>query len=413
MRIAVFTSQFPSRLCTFFTRDIRTLVEAGFEVDIYPIYPLDPNLWRYIPEILNESVFPRSRVHHISIQDSLLTPSNISLREIPIYFKDIISITASAVRYGFKPLAKSIYSAIKAWGWAHRNTRKYDHILAYWGNYAATSAYMFHRLTNGDSAFSIFLHAGTDLYRDQVFLKQKLLYADNIFVVCDFNRQFLQNLYPSIFPKISNSIYLYHLGLDLEEFPYSPDNRPESKIIAVGALTKLKGFDFLLYAVKDLISRGIGVEIDLIGDGEERASLELLAQQLEIADRIKFFGWLPFKEVKNAMLQAALLVHPSSDIGDAVPTVIKEAMALGTPVVASQIAGIPEILDYGRCGELVPPKEVKALSDAIEKMLRNEPLRKNYAKLGRRFAEDKFDLWRNGRKLADILHTTKRRLHNN
>lgn len=407
MRLAIFTNRFPSS-CTFFARDVRALLEAGIELDIYPIYPLDSKLWRYVPDILNEHVFLRSHVHHITIRKSLIPTADISLDKTLIYFKDVISISCSAASYGFIPLAKSIYASIKAWGWAHHTKRKYDHILAYWGNYAATCAYLFHRLTDRNSAFSIFLHAGIDLYRDQVFLKQKLLYADNIFAVCDFNRQFVQELYPDIFQRISNKIHVYNLSLDLSEFPYSPHNRPERKIIAVGGLTKLKGFNYLLYAVHDLVSRGLEVEVDLIGDGEERNSLKLLADKLGIASRVKFTGWLPFKEVKNAMLQATILVHPSSDIGDSMPTVIKEAMALGTPVVASNVAAIPELLDDGKRGVLVPPRDSKALADAIEKVINNEPLRRHYSELGRSYAEKKFDLWKNGQYLANILNLTQR-----
>ena len=69
------------------------------------------------------------------------------------------------------------------------------------------------------------------------------------------------------------------------------------------------------------------------------------------------------------MRRATLLVHPSIGLGDAVPTVIKEAMALGTPVVASAVAGIPELLDEGRCGVLTPPRDPVALSEAMERLL--------------------------------------------
>jgi glycosyltransferase involved in cell wall biosynthesis len=386
---------------------MRGLLESGIDIDIYSIYPLDPNLWDCIPDILNERVFPHSRIHHININKCLTSVNNLTVNQCFSYFKDVISILTSAIRYGFTPLAKSAYASIKAWGWAHQEEKKYDHILAYWGNYSATCAYLFQRLTNRNIGFSMFLHAGTDLYRDNVFLKQKLLYADNIFVVCEYNRQFIQEHFPTIYPKISKKIYVYHLGLDFNEFPYSPDNRVKSKIIAVGSLTRLKGFDYLLLAVKELASSGIELEVDLIGDGEERSSLNNLAFKLGVADHVKFYGWLPFEEVKKAMLQASLLVHPSSDIGDAVPTVIKEALALGTPVIASNVAGIPEILDYGKCGELVPPRDINALANAINKLLQDEALRRDYAEKGRKFAETKFNLWKNGQQLAELLESSR------
>jgi glycosyltransferase involved in cell wall biosynthesis len=83
-------------------------------------------------------------------------------------------------------------------------------------------------------------------------------------------------------------------------------------------------------------------------------------------------------------------------------------MALGTPVIASTVAGIPELLDQGRCGELVPPRDVKTLADAIEKLLSNEPLRRSFAESGRRYGEQQFDLWKIGQQVASILNSTKR-----
>jgi glycosyltransferase involved in cell wall biosynthesis len=95
-------------------------------------------------------------------------------------------------------------------------------------------------------------------------------------------------------------------------------------------------------------------------------------------------------------------------LGDAVPTVIKEAMALGTPVIGSTAVGIPELLDQGRCGVLVPERQPDRLADAIAMLLRRGDLRDELARAGRAFAVRTFDLWRNGQRLADLLRTTRR-----
>jgi glycosyltransferase involved in cell wall biosynthesis len=91
-----------------------------------------------------------------------------------------------------------------------------------------------------------------------------------------------------------------------------------------------------------------------------------------------------------------------------VPTVIKEAMALGTPVIGSTAVGIPELLDHGHCGLLVPERQPDQLADAIALLLRRGDLREELARAGRAFAERTFDLWRNGQRLADLLRATKR-----
>jgi glycosyltransferase involved in cell wall biosynthesis len=242
-------------------------------------------------------------------------------------------------------------------------------------------------------------------------MESKLLYADNIFVVCEFNREFLRKKFPAVFPAIEKKIHIHHLGLDFRELEFVEKGRSANTILCVGRFDKLKGFDYVLNAVKTLEAKGIFAEVELLGDGDEGESLRLLAASSGMAGRVKFLGWRTFAEVQAAMKRATMLVHASADIGDAVPTVIKEAAALGTPVVGTNVAGIPELLDYGTCGLLVPPRDVPALAGAIEKFLRDPALRSSYAVAGRAYAERKFDLWKNGRLLADRLTSTVRGAH--
>src|SRR5215471_14213304 len=71
MRLAVFTNQFPTKGNTFFSRDMRALLESGFDIDIFSFYPLDTTLWRYVPDILNEQLLSRNKIYHISFAQSL------------------------------------------------------------------------------------------------------------------------------------------------------------------------------------------------------------------------------------------------------------------------------------------------------------------------------------------------------
>ena len=385
------------------------LLDAGFDIDIFPFYPLNSDLWRYVPEILSEHVLVRSKVHHIGFLKSLTYLKSAGPRKLSRFLGDAGSIALSAARFGLVPVGKSLYVFPKAWAWSQKHLNQYDHVLAYWGNYAASCAYVFHRLMDRPVPFSMFLHAGIDLYWDQVFLRQKLLYADNIFVVCDFNRQFVRRRYPDIYPAISENIHEYHLGLDLSAFPYRPHGRPSRRILGVGTFAKYKGYEFLLRATAELHRRGINCELELVGDGKEANSLKKLARELSISGKVHFPGWLKPADVRAAMENATIFVHPSNGVGDAVPTVIKECMALGTPVIASRTAGIPELLDDGKCGILVPPKDIRAFADGMHQLLESDVLRRAYADAAREYAEKKFDLWRNGHKLAQILSSTNRR----
>lgn len=408
MRLAVFTSKFPHRVSTFFARDIRGLLEAGVEVDVFPIYPVDATQWRYVPDILNERVLPRDRVHHITLRESFRLAGAGAPAGTARWLGDALRVGASAARYGPGPLAKSAYVVVAGRAWARRFPDSYDHILAYWGNYAATGAYVFQRLTNPAVPFSIMLHAGTDLYRTPVYLRQKLLYADNVIVPCEFNRRYIRERHADVAEVIDRKVHVHHLGLDCAEYAYAPGGRAPRTVLAAGGFDKVKGFDYLLRAAAELRRRGVAVNVELVGDGSQGEALRALARSLGIADHVTFLGWLVPSDVRAAMLRAAVLVHPSTGLGDAVPTVIKEAMAVGTPVIASDVAGIPELLDQGRCGVLVPPRDVGALAGAVERLLADESRRRQLAAAGREYAERTFDLWRNGRRLADLLRSTTR-----
>lgn len=408
MRLAVFTSKYPARVATFFERDMRALIEAGIEIDVFSMYPLDSGMWDYSLHTLNEDVLSRDKIHHLSLAQSLSKAGPFPARKVGTYLRDAIAASVSATRYGIVPLAKTAYVLTKSWAWAKESQGKYDHVLAYWGNYAATCAYAFHRLLDRPIPFSIWLHAGADLYDSPVYLKQKLLYADNIVTCCAFNRKYLAEHHADIFPAISDKINVCYHGLNFSEFEYRPDGRQPNRIVAVGRLSQEKGFGYLLRAAHELARRGQHVEVDFVGDGEEAGKLKALAQQLGISDRVRFRGWLKFEAVQAAISEATLLVHPSDGLGDGLPNVIREAMALGTPVIASDIAGIHEALDDGRCGMLLPPRDVTVLANAIESLLQDPVLRRTFAERARKRAEDKFDMWRNGRSLAEHLRSVER-----
>ena len=408
LRLAVFTSTYPARVATFFERDMRALLEAGVAIDVFAVAPLDQRLWRYRLDILGEDILPRHRVHHLRFLESLGHARPWPMRKVATFVRDAAAVSLAAARFGPGPLAKSVYVFPKAWAWAAQHADQYDHVLAYWGNYAGTCAYLFHRLMERPVPFSIWLHAGTDLYRSPVYLREKLGYADGIITCCEFNRRFLEERYADAAGGVAAKVYVSYHGLDLAAFPYRPDGRPARTVLAVGRFARAKGFDHLLRAAGALSARGTPIDVELVGDGPERAALAALARDLGLGERVRFRGWLPFAEVLEAMSRATILVHPSPGLGDGLPNVLREAMAVGTPVVASRVAGIPEALDDGRCGVLVPPADVAALTDAIAGMLADEGRRRRFAAHGRRRTEELFDAWRNGSRLADHLRGLRR-----
>jgi glycosyltransferase involved in cell wall biosynthesis len=316
---------------------------------------------------------------------------------------DTLPISASAIKYGVDAFTKTSYVFVKAWAFAQLYPNVYDHVLAYWGNYPATCAYLYHRLCGRKNPFSIFLHANVDLYRTPIFMKRKMEYADRIITCSDFNRDFIVERFADIKGSIEDKIFVHHHGINFAELPMRLANHAPRTVIAVGRFVKQKGFDYLLRAVHLLVRRGVKITVELVGDGEQAPLLRCLARDLNITDHVIFRGWVPADEVPAAIAHATVLVHPSPDLGDGVPNVIKEAMAVGTPVIGSRVAGIPELLANGEFGVVVPPKDINALADAIETLLSNEGLRQRYVTRAHRYAQQEFDLWKNGQRLARLM----------
>src|SRR5205814_2538711 len=153
-----------------------------------------------------------------------------------VALRDALSVVGAAARYGPVALAKTAYVLPKAWTWggAAQPRCPFDHVLAYWGNYAGTCAYLFHRLATPDVPFSIWLHAGTDLYTRPMFMREKLLYANNIITCCEFNVKYIARTFADITPQITPKIFVCHHGLNLAAFTYRPEGRPANRVIAVG-----------------------------------------------------------------------------------------------------------------------------------------------------------------------------------
>ena len=147
----------------------------------------------------------------------------------------------------------------------------------------------------------------------------------------------------------------------------------------VGRLSPEKGFDLLLRSVADLVGRGRDVRLVLVGDGDDRPRLEGIAGELGIADRVRFAGWCgdvrPYFE--------AMDIFALSSLREGLPNVLLEAMALGVPVVATRIAGIPRMIHDGRNGTLVEPGDGDALTGAVDEQVRNPGLRAAFATAGR------------------------------
>lgn len=405
MRIAVFTNQFPSRL-TFFARDMRALIRAGADVEVFTVRPIEAALWRYARQVLPAEEFPANKVHHLWIPSlgGWLRRSG-SARHGAV--REILKIGWDGLRFGPVPFLKAMHASIQALGWMRHDWDRFDHLHSYWGNHPAICAYLVSRYAATETPFSIALRAH-DLFYNHVYLAEKIRQAGRVFLPGSFHLDFFQQRFPDLHRVVGKRLAVSAPGVDLDEFSYDPTEPEEHTLVAVGRLELEKGHRYLLQAVQRLRQEGVSVRLRLVGEGAERKRLERLARNFGIADRVDFTGWLYADEAKGEIKNGTVLVHPSSGL-DSEPNTIKEAHALGTPVVGTAVAGIPEMLDHGRCGLIVPPADVEALTGALQRYIDDPSLRRSHAERARKLCEKRYDMWENGRRFKELLESTQRR----
>ena len=181
----------------------------------------------------------------------------------------------------------------------------------------------------------------------------------------------------------------HYNGVDLDRF--RPDATPvePGTVLHVARLVEKKGTRVLI----DAMTKIAGGRLVIIGDGPLRVALTRQARQL--GDRVRFLGSLSSDEVTKWMRRASVLAAPSLTAADGdaegLPNVVVEAAASGLPVVATTHSGIPEAVEDGATGFLVPENEADALAARLAELLGSEPLRREMGAAGRRLAERKFN----------------------
>jgi glycosyltransferase involved in cell wall biosynthesis len=181
------------------------------------------------------------------------------------------------------------------------------------------------------------------------------------------------------------------------EFGLPPD---ADVIVTVAVLRQPKGIDDMLEALVPLVESRPGLRYLIVGDGSHRAALESKTAQLGLEGSVCFAGQR--SDVADMLAAADVFVLPS--LTEALPTVIIEAMAVGLPVVATTVGGIPEIVEPGNTGVLVAPAAPAELADAVGRLLGSPRQRHALGLAGRRAAIDKFSIDRQAARLVDEYH---------
>lgn len=212
--------------------------------------------------------------------------------------------------------------------------------------------------------------------------------ASLIIAVSDFIRdKLLEQGYPEA------RVVTHRNGIDTSSFKPTSRNR-EPVAVFVGRFVEKKGCEYLIRALGRLATEGTRLKGILVGDGPLRPALERLAQ--DVGADVEFTGFLPPAGVRDWLERACVAVVPSVTAADGnsegLPTVILEAQAMGTPVVATRHAGNAEGLAEGRSALLVDERDVEGLARAIRRFRDDALAVESWGKAGREFVAARFDI---------------------
>jgi colanic acid/amylovoran biosynthesis glycosyltransferase len=277
--------------------------------------------------------------------------------------------------------------------------RAIDHVHAHWATHPTTSALVASALA--DVPFSFTAHAH-DIQMDTTMLPWKLRRAAFAVTVSEFNRCLLLKLEPDA------RVEVVRCGVDPQLFRPQPRTcvRHPFRVSCVGRLDPEKGQEHLLHALAMLRSSGYVVRCAFVGNGHDQARLERLSASLGLTG-VAFHGRMGSDGVRQVLADSDAMVLPSIRLPngrtEGLPVALMEAMGMAVPVVASRVAGVPELVRDGETGLLVDPGSELQLAAAITRLIDDEPFARRIGQAGMMLVTQEHNLERSTRRLASLF----------
>lgn len=392
MRIGYVLKRYPRFSETFVVNEILAHEAAGLPVEILALRPVaEPHFQDALARVRAPVTYIPERLRDPAAPWKLLVAARERLPGFWDAFRAVEDADADDI-------AQAIQVALVV------QAKGIVHLHAHFATLATTVARL--AASFAGITYSFTAHA-KDIYHrydEPVRLAPKLRDAAHAVTVSDYNLRHLRATHGT---EAARLVRIYN-GLDLARLPWEdPGIRPPA-ILAVGRLVEKKGFHVLVEACRILRGRGNPFTARVVGEGPERPVLAAQIERSGLAGVVTLAGAQPQAEVFAAMRGAVVLAMPSvvSEDGDrdGLPTVLLEAMALGTPCVASDVTGLPELVRDGETGLCVPEADPDRLADAIGRLLGDAALRSRLARAARARVERDFDIHRNAARLRALFH---------
>ncbi|MBW4614358.1 MAG: glycosyltransferase [Desmonostoc vinosum HA7617-LM4] len=402
MKIAFIVNQFPTLSETFILNQITGLIDRGYEVDIYADRSGDMS--KIHPAV--EKYHLQARTRYIGKPDDRIMRLFQVFKLLPNFLRDPILLLESLnfLKYGKQAasLALLFYAAQLL-----DKKQRYDIIHCHFG-------------PNGLRAM---------LLKEMGIFEGRLITKFYGYDISEYIKQYGINVYDKLFATgelccpISNhmklellklgcgeeQLVIHRIGVDCSKFTFALRQQPKdgiTRIITLARLVEKKGVEYGVRAIANLVKSGTKIEYKIVGDGPLRENLEQLIQELNVPGSIKLVGWKQQQEVVKILNESHILLAPSvtSQQGDqeGTPTVLMEAIAMGLPVVSTYHSGIPEIIEDGISGFLVPERDVNALTEKLGYLIAHSEIWPAMGLAGRNFAEKHYDINKLNDQLVEI-----------
>lgn len=364
--IGYLTSQYPAASHTFIRREIEQLRLRGLTIQTYSIRRPDATLSSPV------DLQMRDETYYI-LSAGLAAYMGSHFRALFTRPLRYFSGFAHAMRHrvpGLKALLWAMFHFAESIVLARRLEQDgVAHLHNHFANSAATVGMLASRF-NG-TGWSLTLHGISETdYPAGLLLADKIAEARFVACVSWFGRAQAMRIVPV---SEWHKFHIVRCGIALSDLPEPSKNaaaRSRKQIVCVARLSSEKGHPGLLQAFAGLVRDGHDVELLLVGDGPEQEEIRAQCEKLALTDRVKMAGRLSEQDTLAAIAGSDILVLPSFMEG--LPVVLMEAMALGKPVVASRIAGVPELIDDGQSGLLFHPADWDGLQKALDRTLSDE-----------------------------------------
>jgi glycosyltransferase involved in cell wall biosynthesis len=400
--VAYIMSRFPKLTETFILDELGAVERQGVRIELFPL------LRERTTMVHPEAVAWVARANYLPFVSLAIVRSNVSFlaRHPRRYLSTLVAMirgTAGSPNFlvgGIGVFPKVVHAA------RMMSRLGVRHVHCHFATHPALAGFLIHRLTGIPYSFTAH---GSDLHVDRRMLCQKIEEAKFAVTISRSNAAVIE---AECGARPAN-LHVIRCGVDRQVFrPRAAASTPDGTgrvpaITCIGTLHEVKGQRHLIGAIATLARSGLEVRCRFVGDGPDRAALEQLVADAGIRGCVEFLGQRTRDEVLALLNETDILVAPSVPTRggkrEGLPVVLIEAMAVGVPVVASHLSGIPELVEDGVTGLTVPPGDDDAIAAALRTLIEDPSLGAQFATAGLERIQAEFDLDRNASRLIGLF----------